>query len=237
VSVPLIVVMPVYNEADCLREMLAEWLAALQAIPGALLLLVDDGSRDETPALLAEAARRQDGIRVVRQENAGHGAAILHGYREALAAGAEWVFQADADRQIAAAPLLELWMDRAGAPFLQAARWPREDPEVRILLSRAHRRLLAVLFGHAPRDPNVPFRLMRAEVLREMLCRLPEQPFAPNVMLSLLAQKQGWLRDELDVPHRQRDTGTQSIHGWKTARIAWRCAGELWRFRWGGYRQ
>lgn len=235
--IPLVIVMPVYNEAGCLKEVLEEWLGALRSIPGAVLLAVDDGSRDATPAILDQAAARASNLRVIHQENAGHGAAVLRGYREALAMGAEWVFQSDSDRQIAAEHLAPLWAARGESAFLQGARLHRDDPKARIWLSRAHRLLLRAAFGRAPRDPNIPFRLMRGDVLYALLRQLPERPFAPNVMLSLLAQRSGSLREDFDVPHRPRRTGAQSIHGWKTARIAWRVTGELWRFRWGGYRR
>lgn len=232
---PLAVVMPVYNEAACLRETVEEWLAELRAVPGSLLLILDDGSRDETPAIL-EALRRPE-LRVIRQPNAGHGAAVLRGYREALALGAEWVFQADSDRQIPARHFHDFWARRSEAAFLQGRRSARQDPAARRWLSAAYRQLLVMLFGGAPRDPNIPFRLMRGDVLAGLLPALPERPFAPNVFLSLLALRAGLLADALPVTHLPRATGAASIHGWNTLRVAWRCARETWGFARGEYRR
>ncbi len=49
------------------------------------LLLVDDGSTDGTPIILNKLAL-QHGVTAVRQANAGHGAAVMNGYRRALSA-------------------------------------------------------------------------------------------------------------------------------------------------------
>ena len=54
-----VVVMPVYNEAACIREVCAEWLLAIQAHGKAALLVVDDGSNDGTGEILDGLAANQ----------------------------------------------------------------------------------------------------------------------------------------------------------------------------------
>jgi len=73
----LSILIPVYNEAKTLEEIVAR----VQATPFEKeLVMVDDGSSDETPTLLAELARRHDNIRLVRHEtNKGKGAALATG--------------------------------------------------------------------------------------------------------------------------------------------------------------
>jgi glycosyltransferase involved in cell wall biosynthesis len=74
------VVVPTYNRAWCLREAVDSALA--QEFRGVELIVVDDGSTDETPRLLNEYG---DSIRVLRQENRGvsaarnAGIAVAHG--------------------------------------------------------------------------------------------------------------------------------------------------------------
>jgi hypothetical protein len=79
------VVIPTYNRARWLRESMDSVLA--QDYPDLELVVVDDGSSDETPALLAEYARRhpEERFRFVRQENAGQAKALNRG--NALARG------------------------------------------------------------------------------------------------------------------------------------------------------
>ncbi len=84
-QVAVSVVVPVYNgEAFITRNTLA-LLRYLADLPGgAELIAVDDGSTDQTPALLAAAAAQAPiPMQVVRHErNLGKGAAILRGMHE-----------------------------------------------------------------------------------------------------------------------------------------------------------
>jgi dolichol-phosphate mannosyltransferase len=89
------VVLPTYDEADNIEPMSAAILAAL---PGATLLIVDDGSPDGTGRLADALAGTDPRVRVRhRSAKQGLGRAYLDGFRIALDAGASSVVQMDAD--------------------------------------------------------------------------------------------------------------------------------------------
>jgi dolichol-phosphate mannosyltransferase len=89
------VVLPTYNEAGNLPGIAA---AIVEALPGAVLLVVDDGSPDGTGALADGLAAAEPRIRVHhRTAKQGLGRAYLDGFGIALAAGATTVVQMDAD--------------------------------------------------------------------------------------------------------------------------------------------
>ena len=68
-AVEISVVVPAYNEAESLPEFLTELRAALDATgKSAEILLVDDGSSDGTPALLARERARDPRLRTLRLE-------------------------------------------------------------------------------------------------------------------------------------------------------------------------
>lgn len=230
-----VVVMPAYNEAACIREVCAEWLAAIQARGNAALLLVDDGSTDGTAEILDDLARENPVLTVIHQPNAGHGRAILRGYRAALETGCEWVFQVDGDGQFDAADFSLLWTCTGRSTFVLGARKHRRDRYYRVALSAAHCVLLRWLFKTEIADPNIPFRLMRASLLAALLKNIPETVFAPNVFLAILASRCG--QDPCNVPvrHRARATGTASIRPARLLRIMVRCLTELIRFRRGAF--
>ena len=89
------VVMPTYNEIENLPSISA---AVLAALPGAVLLVVDDNSPDGTGKLADQLASKEPRIRVRhRAAKEGLGPAYLDGFRVALASGAEVLVQMDAD--------------------------------------------------------------------------------------------------------------------------------------------
>ena len=92
------VVVPVYNEEESLLELGRRLAAALDELDGSSeVLLVDDGSTDATPALLAELERRDSRFRALRlSRNFGHQIAITAGLDAARGAA---IVVMDADLQ------------------------------------------------------------------------------------------------------------------------------------------
>jgi dolichol-phosphate mannosyltransferase len=89
------VVLPTYDEADNIRPVSA---AILESLPGATLLVVDDGSPDGTGEIADELAAADPRIRVRhRPAKQGLGRAYLDGFAIALDGGASIVVQMDAD--------------------------------------------------------------------------------------------------------------------------------------------
>src|SRR5258706_9803265 len=89
------VVLPTYNEADNLRTISA---AIMESLPGATLLVVDDGSPDGTGTIADELSVGDPRIQVRhRAAKQGLGRAYLDGFGVALAGGAAVVVQMDAD--------------------------------------------------------------------------------------------------------------------------------------------
>ena len=227
------VVMPAYNEAGCIRQVCTEWLALLNQLGRGELIVVNDGSTDATGFILDRLAVEFSRMRVVHQENAGHGAAIRRGYAKALEVGCDWIFQVDSDRQFEPAEMFKLWSLRDRFEFLLGVRSDRKDALLRRLLSRGHRILITLLFGVNIRDPNTPFRLMRSDLLSILLKLIPEKTFAPNVFLSILATKCGCRSNEVPVRHLPRASGRGSIRIGRLPALALRCGVELLRFHIG----
>ncbi len=83
-----LVISPCRNEAEYMRRTLDSMVA--QTVPPALWVIVDDGSTDDTPSMLAEYTARHDWIRVVAKPDRGH-RAVGPGVIEAFYAGLETV--------------------------------------------------------------------------------------------------------------------------------------------------
>ena len=215
----LCVVIPVYNEAACIAGVVEEWIATLGRVVGSYQILVlDDGSTDDTPAALSAFAGHTS-VRVIRKTNEGHGPTLLKGYGEAVQV-ADWVFQVDGDNEMPPEAFPELWQARNDYDFVFGVRTGRRQPPGRLIITLCSRVIVRVLCGRGVTDVNVPYRLMRGESLRCSLPGIPNDTFAPNVAIAGLAIREKHRLLNLPVPHRERETGQPSLIKWSLVRCA-----------------
>jgi dolichol-phosphate mannosyltransferase len=169
-AVPTVVVLPTYNEAENIGDVLAR---VRLAVPDALVLVVDDNSPDGTAALAEHAALAFGNIEVIRRPGkAGLGSAYRAGFAWAMLRGAEVLVEMDSD----------LSHDPASLPALLAAVNHGADLAIgsryvsggsipdwawhRRWLSRWGNRYAAGVLGLGVRDATAGFRAYRADVLR-----------------------------------------------------------------------
>jgi len=226
------VVMPAYNEAECIRAVTTSWLSALDELAprDSTLLVVDDGSTDDTPRILEEVASRDGRLRVAHQENAGHGAALLLAYRHAVGAGARWVFQTDSDGQMSPDDLERFWANRDFEGLTLGYRANRQDTSSRRLISGALRLALQGALGVRLRDANVPYRLFHGPYLSALLARLPRTVATPNIALSVLAARDGRLV-EMPAGHSPRAGGRSVLRRGRLVRLCLRSLREILALR------
>ncbi len=109
----LYIVVPAYNEQDNIENVVNEWYEVLKlAGKDSRLVIVDDGSRDNTYEILQELAKSRPQLTAITKPNSGHGATILYAYNYAVQAGADFVFQTDSDGQTRTAEFTEFWQQR-----------------------------------------------------------------------------------------------------------------------------
>jgi glycosyltransferase involved in cell wall biosynthesis len=196
-----------------------DWIRELdQPDITARLLVLNDGSRDNTAAVLKQF-EANPAVTIINKENSGHGPTIRMGY-ELACREAHWVFQADSDNEIKAEQFKALWAAREGCAAVIGIRDGRHQPLSRKAISFFSRCVVRLCYGSGIADVNCPFRLMRAEVLRSMLTRIPEDTFAPNVALSGLLARTKVTVMNIPVPHSNRRTGEVSIKKWKLLKAA-----------------
>jgi glycosyltransferase involved in cell wall biosynthesis len=219
-GVPLSVVMPAYNEeaaiADAVREV-QEHVFAL--IPTAELLVVNDGSRDRTGAILDELAQGEPRLRVIHQPNGGHGSALRTGMN---AASGDYLFLLDSDRQIPLTAFPSLWAVASRCDGAFGVRVNRHDAPIRLALTRLVRAALRPLFGVRIHDANVPFKIVRRSAWEAARPFIPDDTLAPSLFLAVFMTRCGYEVARLQVPHQERRTGTVSIKRWKLLKF---CAG------------
>jgi dolichol-phosphate mannosyltransferase len=219
----LAVVMPVYNEQDCVAGVVRSWQKVLSDLGIRFVIFaLNDGSKDGTAAVLGTFAG-EDTVRVINKPNSGHGPTILQGYREAVKV-ADWVFQCDSDDEMKAAHFPNLWNQRANYDALFGSRAGRIQSWGRRVLSAGSRWAVRTLFAPGVSDVNTAYRLMRSSLLAQIVWKIPDRTFAPNVIISGALGKAGARIHSIPVPFEPRQTGTVSIGGWKLLKIAGKCA-------------
>lgn len=226
----LCIVMPAYNEAECIESVVTSWLAIFEKIPGTFIV-INDGSKDRTLEILSSLAKRHRALKIVDQANAGHGIALRRGYEAALKLNPTYVFQTDSDDQFLASDFSKLWDLRTTSPFITGIRAHRSDPLNRKIISKIGVAVNFIFFGTRHPDPNVPYRLFRASLLAELLERIPPTVFAPNILCTVGAEKRGVQIPRIAIGHKERTTGTGSLLRWKLIKVCFRVVGELFRYR------
>ncbi len=224
-TLDLALVMPVYNEQECIEAVVKSWYAMLeQTVPEFRMIVINDGSRDATEAALAGLGHLTR-LQVINKPNSGHGPTILKGYWLAVRE-AHWVFQCDSDDELPPDAFPRLWQQREQYDFLFGTRGGRVQNTGRLIITRGSRLAVRLLFGPGVRDVNTPYRLMRADLLADILTKIPPDAFAPNVIISGLAARRGHRFYHTEVEHRGRRTGTVSIIKWKLWKSVFKALGD-----------
>ncbi len=206
----LSIIVPAKDEAASLPELLGEvvrWFRPLTRsrpgrpiLGGFEVLIVDDGSTDDTPAVLARLARDCPELRPVRlARNVGQSAATVAGFR--LAKG-DWVAVLDADLQNRPEDLAALWDALPGHDAALGWRTKREDVRTKRIISRWANRVRNLVLGQSIRDTGCSVRIFR----HELALRLP----AFNGMhrfLGPLLLREGARVVQVPVTHRPRPHG------------------------------
>lgn len=225
----LYIVLPAYNEEANLAAVLEGWYpVAAAAGPDSRLVVVDDGSRDGTAALLERFAETMPQLEVLRTENRGHGPAVRLGYQYALERGADYIFQTDSDGQTCPEEFWTMWKARKGYDYQIGWRRRREDGWSRKLVSRALRLSILVCCRVWLPDANTPFRLMRASVLGPLLEQIPEACPLTNVWLSILLKRRGLRGRFCPIAFRPRQGGSNSLNLRRIVPMGLRAVRDLW---------
>ena len=202
IPVSLSVVVPAYNEANNLGRVVEEIVQFLrQHVERFELIVVDDGSSDETPSVLQRLSARFSEVRTIRHPtNRGYGASLRDGFASSRFA---WLFFTDADHQFRIDSLLELLPLRDRADLIVGFRRDRRDPWVRRVLSYGYNLLMRLLFGIRVRDIDCAFKLFHRRVLESV--QIESQRFFVNTELLVKAGVHGFHIVERGVDHFPRD--------------------------------
>jgi glycosyltransferase involved in cell wall biosynthesis len=202
-DVELSVVIPCFNEAERLENLLREWAQALETeTPSFEIIVINDGSTDGSGRILDRLRKEMKFLRVIHQLNAGHDRAVRRGYE--LARG-RYVLQVDANGCYEPTDFARMWPLRLSHPLVIAHRTHRLERFPWPLFALILRKLIQWFFGVTLQDPNVPFRLFLKEAALPHLARLPGHLDSVNLWLAVLMMRENPTTvTEVAVPYRRR---------------------------------
>jgi dolichol-phosphate mannosyltransferase len=204
----LSLVIPAYNEAAGICHAVHEADEGLGRLVAAYeILVVDDGSADGTADAVAELARANPHIRLLRHaDNRGYGAALRTGF---AAARFDRVAFTDADCQFHLADLGALLSLADEHPLAVGYRVGRQDPWQRRFFSWGYNRLVRILLGTRVRDCDCALKVFHRDVVTALL---PETPgFFVNTEMLTRARQLGYRVAEAGVRHRPRLRGASKV--------------------------
>ena len=218
VELKVAVVIPTYNEAANLPELLRQVMAL--DIPGLEVLFVDDNSPDGT-AELAEQLSKDFGwrVRVLRRPaKLGLGTAYVAGFAEAILRGAEYVIEMDADLSHSPEDIPRMLEKMQEFDVVVGSRWVPGggvDPGWglgRRLLSFGGSLLSRRALGLAVRDATTGFKGFRRQALEGLdLGRMRSQGFAFQVEVAYACQRNGYSIAEIPIRFRSRTKGKSKM--------------------------
>jgi glycosyltransferase involved in cell wall biosynthesis len=202
-------VLPAYNEAENIAPMVAEAVPALEANADDYeILVVDDGSADDTAAVTRRVMETNPHVRLVQHEvNQGFGAAVFSGF---VHAEKEWIFYTDADRQFVLSELVRFVPFMDEADLIAGYRAPRRDPFLRVLYGKGWSALCTLLFGYTVRDVDCGFKLLRRDIIQDLAPQISSRGATFSIEWLARAKRAGYRFVELPVTHRPRVAGSQT---------------------------
>ena len=204
----LTIVLPCLNEAENLPDAVRYALDAAERYAVAQeIVIVDDGSADETVAVAGALAARDPRVRLlVHAENRGYGQALRSGI---AAARQPWVLLIDADLQFDFSELEGFLSQAPEADLVVGWRILPQGPVGRRLGSAVWNRFLRTVFDLPVRDVDCAFRLVRHELLERLDLRASGALVGTELVIKSRAA--GARIAEVPVHHRMRIAGRQ--HG------------------------
>lgn len=227
----LYIIIPAYNEQENIRNVINDWYPVVEKIGnGSRLVIIDDGSKDDTYQIMCDAAKSLAAFEPVTKQNAGHGATVLYGYKYAIEAGADYIFQTDSDGQTLPEEFWKFWEIRDDYDMVIGHRKGRQDGLSRIFVTKVLKLVLWLCFHVKITDANTPFRLMKADRLRQQIGLIPDGFNLSNVLISVIYAKKRLAVKFLPITFRPRQGGTNSINMKKIFRIGRQALKDFRRF-------
>ncbi len=198
------IVIPAYNEANNLARTVEHVSTNAEELGMDYeIVVVNDGSLDQTEEVARQLERRLPHIRIVgHQPNRGYGGALKAGYAVAIK---DWFAIFPADGQFDFSDIRRLLAKTEEAELICGYRRHRRDPFMRLLNAWGWNGLVRLLFGYLCRDIDCGFKLFRRDILEQVTLELNGAMIDTEFLVG--AKACGYRIAEVPVTHLPRAEG------------------------------
>ena len=198
---------PCYNEeANVERTTLSALKACRRLFPDFEIIIVNDGSRDQTGPIADRLAREHPAVRAVHNmPNRGYGGALQRGFRECRK---EWVFYTDGDGQFDFEEIEGLLPLLKGFDIVSAYRMNRHDPFIRKVNAFCWTMLVNTLFGIRVRDVDCAFKIYPRRLFDAIEMKSASALIDTEILAR--ARRLGYSIGQVGVHHFPRTAGAQT---------------------------
>lgn len=226
------VVMPAYNEAESIESVVDSWYAVLEGKGGnSRLVVADSGSTDSTHELLIQLQQKYPRLEILSDTRKEHGPKVIALYDHAIKNGADYIFQTDSDGQTNPDEFHEFWKLRNKYDAVIGKRVSRGDGKARDLVEKVLCVILYLYYRVSVQDANAPFRLMKSELVKKYLEKLPVDYELPNVMLTTYFVYYKEPVKFVDITFAARQNGVNSVNMKRIIKTGWRAISDFYRLR------
>ncbi|MFN8586413.1 MAG: polyprenol monophosphomannose synthase [Candidatus Eisenbacteria bacterium] len=226
-----LVIVPTYNEIDNIRPLLEKVLALPYGLD---ILIVDDNSPDGTADVVKEWQQKSDRVHLLqRPGKMGLGSAYRDGFRYALANGAEYIFEMDADFSHDPEAIGQFLEEAKDADIVLGSRYLHgvtvvNWPLSRLILSYSANVYTRIITGLPLADSTGGFKCFRRRALEGIkLDRVKSEGYSFQIEMSFRCWKRGFRIKEIPIIFVDRRAGVSKM----SRKIIWEAAGMVWRLR------
>lgn len=195
---------PCYNEAENVGSMIEQCVKVGEDYGiDYEVIVVDDGSRDKSPALVNQWSVKNPRVKLVQHpQNYGYGAALRTGLKSAKK---DLVFLTDGDNQFHLTDIEKLFSKIDSCDVVAGYRIVRQDKAHRRLNGYLWTQLTKTLFGLKVRDVDCAFKLFRRKCLDGLELKSNQLLIHAEILARL--KKKGCKIEEIGIPHYPRTAG------------------------------
>jgi glycosyltransferase involved in cell wall biosynthesis len=209
------VLLPVYNEAGIVSNILMAYYNEICRKVSGVLVVAEDGSTDGTKEILASLQSEVPIVLHSGPRRKGYAKAVIDALKSC---NSDWVFFSDSDGQYSPADFWKLWRKRDHFDMIIGRKVHRSEGGYRIALSKGFHELVNGTFGLNLHDADCGFRLIRKEVICSVINKVRFLDYSFWAEFTVRASLEGFRICEEPINHASRRLGGTQIY--KPSRIA-----------------